>query len=56
MTARRSSGAAGGRCARKATDAEAADLWPRLAEAYLGFEHYRSVATRELPVVILEPR
>jgi F420H(2)-dependent quinone reductase len=41
---------------REATDAEALALWPRLDAAYVGFEHYRDVATRTLPVVILEPR
>ncbi len=42
--------------AREATPAEALELWPRLDTAYVGFEHYREVATRELPVVLLEPR
>jgi F420H(2)-dependent quinone reductase len=42
--------------ARAASEHETADLWPRLAENYSGIEHYRSVATRELPVVVLEPR
>jgi F420H(2)-dependent quinone reductase len=42
--------------ARAATDSEAAELWPELDSAYAGFEHYREVATRSLPVVILEPR
>jgi deazaflavin-dependent oxidoreductase (nitroreductase family) len=42
--------------AREATDAEAAALWPHLDAAYVGFERYREVATRKLPVVILEPR
>lgn len=41
--------------ARRATEAEAARLWPRLQEAYGGFDHYREIAKRELPVVILEP-
>jgi deazaflavin-dependent oxidoreductase (nitroreductase family) len=41
---------------REATEAEALELWPRLAAAYVGFEHYRALATRQLPVVILEPR
>jgi F420H(2)-dependent quinone reductase len=43
-------------CARRATEEEIAELWPRLLERYSGYEHYRSIATRELPVVILEPR
>jgi deazaflavin-dependent oxidoreductase (nitroreductase family) len=41
---------------RPATDAEARALWPRLHAAYVGFEHYRAIAERQLPVVILEPR
>lgn len=41
--------------ARRATDAEAEDLWPRLVEVYSGYEHYRAIATRELPVIVLEP-
>src|SRR5581483_2898901 len=40
----------------EASDAEAQALWPKLDAAYVGFEHYREVATRQLPVVILEPR
>jgi F420H(2)-dependent quinone reductase len=42
--------------ARAATAQEIEELWPRLVEAYSGYEHYKSIATRELPVVILEPR
>jgi deazaflavin-dependent oxidoreductase (nitroreductase family) len=41
--------------AREATEAEVTALWPRLDAAYAGFEHYRAIAARELPVVILEP-
>jgi deazaflavin-dependent oxidoreductase (nitroreductase family) len=41
---------------REATAQEAAALWPRLDASYVGFEHYRTLATRALPVVILEPR
>jgi deazaflavin-dependent oxidoreductase (nitroreductase family) len=40
--------------ARKATDEEATALWPRFVEIYRGFDHYREVAKRELPVVLLE--
>ncbi len=40
--------------ARAATETEIAELWPRLVEVYSGYEHYRSIATRELPVVILD--
>jgi deazaflavin-dependent oxidoreductase (nitroreductase family) len=41
--------------ARAATPAEVERLWPRLAAAYSGYDHYKSIATRELPMVILEP-
>lgn len=42
--------------ARRATDAETAELWPCFVEMYRGYDHYRKVATREMPVVVLEPR
>ncbi len=42
--------------ARAATEQEVAELWPRLVEVYSGYAHYKSIARRELPVVILEPR
>jgi deazaflavin-dependent oxidoreductase (nitroreductase family) len=42
--------------ARAATAGEIAELWPRLVKVYGGYDHYKSIATRELPVVILEPR
>ncbi len=42
--------------ARPATEEEITELWPRLVALYSGYEHYRSITTRELPVVILEPR
>lgn len=41
---------------RRATDAETAELWPRFVEMYRGYDHYKEVATREMPVVVLEPR
>jgi len=41
---------------RRATVAEAEELWPRFDRIYSGYEHYRSIAGRELPVVVLEPR
>ncbi|HWX44670.1 MAG TPA: nitroreductase/quinone reductase family protein [Solirubrobacteraceae bacterium] len=51
---------AGGRIypvrARAATEQEVADLWPQLVKLYSGYDHYKSIATRELPVVVLEPR
>jgi deazaflavin-dependent oxidoreductase (nitroreductase family) len=42
--------------ARPATEQEVGELWPRFVALYSGYEHYKSIATRELPVVILEPR
>lgn len=42
--------------ARRAGTEEEARLWPLLDEGYEGWEHYRAIATRELPIVILEPR
>jgi deazaflavin-dependent oxidoreductase (nitroreductase family) len=42
--------------ARAATAQERAELWPRLVALYGGYAHYESIATRELPIVILEPR
>ena len=39
---------------RRATPEESAALWPRFVAIYRGFDHYRSIATRELPVVVLE--
>lgn len=42
--------------ARRATDEEREELWPRFVAMYRGYDHYKSVATREMPVVVLEPR
>jgi F420H(2)-dependent quinone reductase len=42
--------------ARAATGAEVEELWPRFVEMYRGYDHYVSIASRELPVVVLEPR
>lgn len=42
--------------ARPATAEEVAELWPRFLDAYRGYDHYKAIATRELPVVLLEPR
>ncbi len=42
--------------ARPANEAEATTLWPRFVAMYAGYDHYRSITTRTLPVVILEPR
>lgn len=40
--------------ARPASEQETAELWPRLAKNYSGIEYYKSIARRELPVVVLD--
>lgn len=42
--------------ARPAEQFEVDELWPRFVASYVGYEHYRSIASRELPVLVLEPR
>jgi deazaflavin-dependent oxidoreductase (nitroreductase family) len=42
--------------AREATEAERHELWPRFVAMYRGYDHYKEIATREMPVVVLEPR
>jgi deazaflavin-dependent oxidoreductase (nitroreductase family) len=42
--------------ARRATPEEAEQLWPRLIEIWPSYESYKQKTTRELPVVIFEPR
>ena len=42
--------------AREATPEECDELWPRFVEMYRGYDHYKEIATREMPVVVLEPR
>jgi deazaflavin-dependent oxidoreductase (nitroreductase family) len=42
--------------ARQATREEAAELWPRLVEAYPPFKTYVTRTDRKFPVMILEPR
>ena len=42
--------------AREATPEETQRLWPLLQASYPGFDHYESLAARDLPVVILAPR
>ena len=41
---------------REATRQESEQLWPRFDALYDGYERYREITTRELPVIILEPR
>lgn len=40
--------------ARRASAEEEAKLWPRILKQYAGFEDYRRMADREIPLVILE--
>ena len=42
--------------ARAATPDEATRLWPRLDAGYGEYARYRATATREIPIVLLEPR
>ena len=42
--------------ARAGTTEESARLWPRLDAGYGEYAAYRAKVTRELPIVILEPR
>jgi F420H(2)-dependent quinone reductase len=42
--------------ARAATEQEVAELWPAFVDVYSGYDYYKSIASRELPVVILDPR
>lgn len=42
--------------AHVADPAERARLWPRAIEVYPGYAHYAQRTTREIPLVVLEPR
>ena len=42
--------------ARTATPAEKAELWPRIVGAYSGYATYQTKTSRDIPVVICEPR
>ena len=42
--------------ARRASEDEAARLWPRLIGANPDYAAYRAGTTREIPIAILEPR
>jgi deazaflavin-dependent oxidoreductase (nitroreductase family) len=42
--------------ARVATDDEKAEMWPRIVEAYRGYDGYQSKTDRNIPVVVCEPR
>ena len=41
---------------RIATPGERARLWPKVVEAYAGFDVYQGRTERELPLVVLAPR
>ena len=41
--------------ARKASDEEARQLWPRLEQAYHSFPRYRERSGRDIPIVVLDP-
>ena len=41
--------------ARVATEAERAELWPRVTAAYKGYAGYQSRTDREIPLVLLDP-
>ncbi len=41
--------------ARTASSEEKAELWPRIVDAYRGYDGYREKTERDIPVVIAEP-
>jgi len=42
--------------ARTANPAEKAELWPQIVAAYKGYDGYQQKTSRDIPVVICEPR
>ncbi len=42
--------------ARTATPDEKAELWPKIVAAYKGYDGYQRNTSRDIPVVICEPR
>jgi len=42
--------------ARTATPSEKVELWPRIVAAYSGYAAYQTKTSRDIPVVICEPR
>jgi deazaflavin-dependent oxidoreductase (nitroreductase family) len=42
--------------ARVASPDEKAELWPKVVAAYKGYGQYQTKTTRDIPLVILEPR
>jgi len=41
---------------RIATPGERERLWPKVVEAYAGYDVYQRRTEREIPLVVLEPR
>ena len=42
--------------AREASTGERDELWPAFVDMYRGYDHYKEIATRDMPVLVLEPR
>ncbi|HEV7948128.1 MAG TPA: nitroreductase/quinone reductase family protein, partial [Glaciihabitans sp.] len=42
--------------ARTATAEEKAELWPQIVAAYRGYAQYQTKTSRDIPVVICQPR
>jgi F420H(2)-dependent quinone reductase len=42
--------------AREASAQEREELWPSFVDMYRGYDHYKEIAKRDMPVVVLEPR
>jgi deazaflavin-dependent oxidoreductase (nitroreductase family) len=42
--------------ARTATEEEKAELWPDITKVYKGYEGYQQRTSRDIPVIICEPR
>jgi deazaflavin-dependent oxidoreductase (nitroreductase family) len=42
--------------ARRASDEEKAELWPRLTQIYRDYDDYQARTDRNIPVVVLSPR
>jgi deazaflavin-dependent oxidoreductase (nitroreductase family) len=51
----RMGGTASKKRARVATEAERAELWPKIVASYKGYGGYQEKTDRVIPVVILEP-
>ncbi|MEY2438290.1 MAG: hypothetical protein QOF97_3126, partial [Acidimicrobiaceae bacterium] len=41
--------------ARVASEAEKAELWPRVVAAHKGYAQYQTKTDRDIPLVIVEP-